>query len=105
MHVYLELKEGTSNKFWEIANFIDFAPNEVYVRYGRKGSEGVKKKFIFKDNYLAVEFMDKKIEEKKKKGYKKKKPKAEEWWTDLSKNTSYNNLIKKYSKKNFNDIG
>ena len=74
MHVYLELKEGTSNKFWEIANFIDFAPNEVYVRYGRKGSEGVKKKFTFKANYLAVEFMDK--NKKKKKGYKKKKPKS-----------------------------
>ena len=39
MHVYLELKDGTSNKFWEIANFIDIAPNEVYVHMVRKGQK------------------------------------------------------------------
>lgn len=63
--VRLEFKEGTSNKFWELA--LDDA--KYKVRWGRIGTNGQEKLFSFPSSLKAKTEADKLIAEKKKKGY------------------------------------
>jgi uncharacterized protein (TIGR02996 family) len=63
--VRLEFKEGTSNKFWELA----LAGAEYKVRWGRIGSSGQEKLFSFASTNEAKVEADKLVAEKKKKGY------------------------------------
>lgn len=60
-----ELSEGSSNKFWEIAN----SGTEVSVRYGRIGSQGQTSMKTFPDEAGAAKHAAKLITEKTGKGY------------------------------------
>lgn len=63
--VRLEFKEGSSNKFWELA----LSEAEYTVRWGRVGANGQEKKFTFPSSLKAKTEADKLIASKKKKGY------------------------------------
>jgi DNA ligase-1 len=63
--VYLECTEGSSRKFYELAQ----AGNTVKIRYGRMGTDGVSSEKDFKDEAAAADFVAKTRNEKEKKGY------------------------------------
>ncbi|WP_163997169.1 WGR domain-containing protein [Pyxidicoccus caerfyrddinensis] len=65
-----EMKEGTSNKFWEITQ--DEAV--LTTRWGRIGTDGQEKTQTFKHGYEAGASYRKQIAEKEAKGYTRVKP-------------------------------
>ncbi|MFP2906112.1 WGR domain-containing protein [Pyxidicoccus sp. 3LFB2] len=65
-----ELKEGRSNKFWEITR----EENVLLTRWGRIGTEGQEKTQEFKQEYEARSAYEKQVQEKTKKGYTRIKP-------------------------------
>ena len=69
--VYFELidEEKNSHKFWEIENLKYSSPSKVVVRYGRIGSQGTTKEFVYHNNDWGEKYMNKLIESKIKKGY------------------------------------
>ncbi len=69
--VYFELidEEKNNHKFWEIENLKYSSPSKVVVRYGRIGSQGSTKEFVYHDNDFGDKYMNKLIETKVKKGY------------------------------------
>ena len=69
--VYFELidEEKNSHKFWEIQNLKYSSPSKVVVRYGRIGSQGTTKDFVYHNNDWGDKYMNKLIESKLKKGY------------------------------------
>ena len=62
----LELKDGTSNKFWEA----ELTRTWFDVRWGRIGSDGQKKRQRFPTAYEARQAYEKLVAEKRKKGYR-----------------------------------
>ena len=63
---YLECKEGSSCKFYELRRTAD----KVRIRYGRIGTDGVSSEKIFdNDIEAAKKFVAKSMSEKEKKGY------------------------------------
>ena len=65
-----EMKEGSSNKFWEITR----DGKVLTTRWGRIGTEGQEKTQTFKQEYEASAAYDKQVLEKTKKGYTRVKP-------------------------------
>lgn len=65
-----EMKEGSSNKFWEIAR--DEAV--LTTRWGRIGTEGQEKTQKFDSDWKARQAYDKQVQEKEGKGYTRVKP-------------------------------
>jgi cell wall assembly regulator SMI1/predicted DNA-binding WGR domain protein len=61
-----EFKEGSSNKFWEVA----IAGNTLTVRFGRVGTAGQEKEKKLANAALAQKEQDKLVAEKVAKGYK-----------------------------------
>ena len=71
MH-YFELVSSNASKFWEIHNYWNEDRPNVYVRWGKIGSDGTEKRFYYHDLDWGYKFVEKKIEEKVKKGYVEK---------------------------------
>lgn len=69
--VYLECKEGSSNKFYELFLFTQ-AKVAVYTRYGRIGTSGMESEKSYPSVAEATEFYESTLAEKLKKGYKVK---------------------------------
>ncbi|WP_164016878.1 WGR domain-containing protein [Pyxidicoccus trucidator] len=65
-----EMKEGSSNKFWEITRDEDV----LTTRWGRIGTEGQEKTQKFKSSWESRTAYDKQVQEKEGKGYKRVKP-------------------------------
>ena len=72
--VYFELidKKKNQNKFWEIKNIKSVNPPKVVVKYGRIGTNGIIKEFVYHNKTWGEDYMAKQIEHKIKKGYIKK---------------------------------
>jgi predicted DNA-binding WGR domain protein len=69
--VYLECKEGSSNKFYELFLFTT-GKVAVYTRYGRIGTSGMESEKSYPSVTEATEFYESTLAEKLKKGYKVK---------------------------------
>ena len=65
MKRYFEFVEGSSAKFWEIAQ----SDKSVTVRFGRIGTKGQTQTKKFADAAAATKHAEKLIEEKTAKGY------------------------------------
>lgn len=61
----LELIDDKSNKFWEV----EVSDNQLTIRFGKIGSEGVVKTKLSTDNANALKDAEKLIKSKSKKGY------------------------------------
>lgn len=70
--LYFELVSSNASKFWEIHNYWNEDRPNVYVRWGKIGSDGTEKRFYYHDLDWGYKFVKKKIEEKVKKGYVEK---------------------------------
>ena len=70
MRVYMEYhdEEENSHKFWQADNETTF-DDIVWVSWGRIGSNGSGKNHYFGTAEEALNFIEKKAEEKKRKGY------------------------------------
>ena len=63
---YFVFDRGTSRKFWEVER----KGNDVFVRFGRMGSQGQVKKHQFGDELRAIKFVRTKVGQKLDKGYR-----------------------------------
>ena len=50
MKYYFEFKENNSSKFWEIQHMSKSNPKKVIVNYGKIGSDGISKEFVYYNN-------------------------------------------------------
>lgn len=62
---YLEFKDGSSDKFYEMSLVV----SNVELRYGRRNTAGVTQVKSFLSNEEALNFFEKTLAEKRKKGY------------------------------------
>lgn len=64
-----ECRRGSSDKFWETEYLCTESRHIVFVRYGRRGTNGQTENKAFESAYAADRHMRKKIAEKLAKGY------------------------------------
>ena len=87
--MYFEFVDEAKNsaKFWKITNVKSKNPKRVVVNYGKIGSDGITKEFIYHNNNWGDNYIKKQVESKIKKGYvKKTQPKSKKTQPKSKKN-------------------